>query len=548
MTTTPAGSVPDSMPGPPPAVAALDRLARGDRAGAPAVVGMDGSATFGWLAAAAGRVAAEVRATHAEPGAHLGIVRRPTAGFVAAVLGCLQAGVAFSVIAPQPQVDPRYLGVTATLDPDDAPDDASSGIEASSPAPPVRHPAGDGDADWAVARFGLSAQDGIALWSGLPGQVVSTICTAVCAGAPLVVAPPVLADPAAIVERFGADGVTVLVTTAPILRVAAARAGEGAWRALRLVVVDHGGELLAADLAALHRVAPDAVVASTYRSDRSGVPLAVHVHGGPPTVACAALVPVGSPLPGSALSLRNAADRPAGIGEVGEVCAGPTRTGDLARRLPDGTLELVGKVGVERDLDRGATLAALRELPGVHDAVLVDDLDGDGAPLRIAYVAAAGVVVDPAQVRRSLATALPERLVPRHIVGLAVLPLTSAGLHDLDALPETDRDGVVVDHYVAPRTPLEHELCTMLRELLGVDRVGVDDSFFQLGGFSLLATQLTTRIRESQGVTLTLRDVFDAPTVDGLAQLIVLRQIESAGGDELEALLTEVEHAAADQN
>jgi len=95
---------------------------------------------------------------------------------------------------------------------------------------------------------------------------------------------------------------------------------------------------------------------------------------------------------------------------------------------------------------------------------------------------------------------------------------------------------------VAPRTPMEHQLTGILQELLGVDRVGIHDSFFELGGFSLLATQLTTRIREQFEVELSLRDVFASPTVDRLAQLIVLTQAnELSGAEDLEALLNEIE-------
>jgi hypothetical protein len=539
MTTTPATSAPHPVPTVPPTVAALQRLGTGERADAPAVVGVDGSHTFRALRATADRVARDVRAKHSGPHANLGVVGRSTGGFVAALLGCVQAGIPCSVIAPESRVDPRFLGLSATLDVDTV-DDPSEDVLPADPAPVA---AGE---DWAVGRFGLTGDDRIALWSGIPGQVVSTICSAVCAGAMLDLTPPVLADAAAMAERLRDGHVTVLVTTTPVLRTAVAMAADAAWSSLRLVLVDHGGELFTADVTALRRVAPAASVASTYRTDRLGVPLAVHVYDGLVPADEPDLVPAGIPPTGSALTVINAAGRPAGFGEIGEVCSDTTPTGDLARRWPDGTLELVGAAGESRDLDRVATLAALRELPGVYDMALVDDLADDGSTLRIGYVAAAdAAALDQEGTRRRLSATLPERQIPRHVVALAVLPLTSAGVHDLDALPEVDHDGTVVDQYVAPRTPLEQELCTVLQKLLAVERVGINDSFFQLGGFSLLATQLTTRIRESYGVSLMLRDIFDAPTVDGLAHLIVLRQIETAG-DDIEALLAEIEHAATD--
>jgi acyl carrier protein len=87
---------------------------------------------------------------------------------------------------------------------------------------------------------------------------------------------------------------------------------------------------------------------------------------------------------------------------------------------------------------------------------------------------------------------------------------------------------------------MERQLTEILQELLGLERVGIHDSFFELGGFSLLATQLTTRIREQFGVEPSLRDVFESPTVDELAQLIVRTQGELASVDDLEALLNEI--------
>ena len=276
------------------------------------------------------------------------------------------------------------------------------------------------------------------------------------------------------------------------------------------------------------------------------MPLAAHLHDGP-RGGGSVMVPVGTPPPGSALAILTSTGRPVGIGEIGEICAGSARTGDLARRRPDGTVELVGHVDVERERDRAAALAALMELPGVVDAVILDHPADDGSSIWTGYLAGPVATLEPSEARRSLAMRLPHRLIPEHLVVLDALPMTSAGRHDLDALPEVDPDGVLVDTYVAPRTPLEQELCAVLQGLLGVERVGIDDSFFELGGFSLLATQLTTRMRESYGVTLTLREVFDTPTVGGLAHLVVRKQIEPAGDADLDALLTEIENADDEQ-
>lgn len=114
-------------------------------------------------------------------------------------------------------------------------------------------------------------------------------------------------------------------------------------------------------------------------------------------------------------------------------------------------------------------------------------------------------------------------------------------LHELAASNDSgsaqDRETV----YVAPRTPMERQLTGIFEELLDVGQVGVHDTFFELNGFSLLATQLAARIYDTFKVELTLRDVFEAPTVEGLAQLIVQSQAEMADDEDLAALLAEIE-------
>ncbi len=138
---------------------------------------------------------------------------------------------------------------------------------------------------------------------------------------------------------------------------------------------------------------------------------------------------------------------------------------------------------------------------------------------------------------------LPDYLVPRHLFVLDALPRTPWGGYDLRALPRPAGDAGDGGSYAAPRTPMEERLTGILQELLDIDRVGIYDSFFELGGFSMLATRLLTRVRDAFGVQLAVRDVFESPTVDELAQLVIRTQAEQAGLDDLEALLAEVEQA-----
>ena len=146
-----------------------------------------------------------------------------------------------------------------------------------------------------------------------------------------------------------------------------------------------------------------------------------------------------------------------------------------------------------------------------------DGQNGAGGGQRlIGYVvAAAGAVLDTAALRAALSRQLPDYMVPSALVVLERLPLTPNGKLDRRALPEPEL-GSSHSHR-APRTPQEAILCSLFAEVLGVERVGVDDNFFERGGHSLLATRLISRIRATLNVEVAIRSLFEAPSVEALA-------------------------------
>ncbi|MER6560826.1 amino acid adenylation domain-containing protein, partial [Streptomyces sp. NPDC001027] len=193
------------------------------------------------------------------------------------------------------------------------------------------------------------------------------------------------------------------------------------------------------------------------------------------------------------------------------------RTGDLARRLPDGTLEFLGRT------DHQVKIRGMRVEPGEIEAVVAGHdsvghavvVPHDG--LLVAYVVpAAGEVADGAVLSRHAAAALPEHMVPAAFVVLAALPLTSNGKLDRRALPAPDLTAGS-GAGGRGRDAREEILCGLFAAALGADAVGVDDDFFALGGHSLLAMRLVAGIREALGAAVSLRTVFDAPTVARLA-------------------------------
>ncbi|MGC5038557.1 non-ribosomal peptide synthase/polyketide synthase [Streptomyces sp. DT190] len=263
---------------------------------------------------------------------------------------------------------------------------------------------------------------------------------------------------------------------------------------------------------------------------------------------------IGGPLPGAEAHVLDAALRPVPPGAEGELFVagdglargylgrpgltatrfvahpfGPPgarlyRTGDRVRRRADGELEFLGRVDRQVKvrgfrIEPGEIEAALLRDPHVREAVVVVR---DTEPARgrlIGYVTAADPAhrPEPARLRAALTASLPVHMVPSAVIVLDTLPLTPQHKIDLRALPAPG--GVAAEQHVEPRTGEEDTLAAIWAEVLGVGTVGVTDDFFDLGGDSILAARILTRVREALGVRLSLRDVFTARTVATLATL-----------------------------
>lgn len=179
-----------------------------------------------------------------------------------------------------------------------------------------------------------------------------------------------------------------------------------------------------------------------------------------------------------------------------------------------------GENGRGLAVDLVETVAALRGIPDVRDAIVTERTGADGVTVTIGYVTGPEPALGTDRIRQQMLSQLPRDMVPQHLVVLEEFTLTPEGEYDLTALPEPDTEAVPDRGFVAPSSPMEQQLTRAFREILGLDEVGIYDSFFALGGSSLQATYLASRIFHQFRVKLSLPDMFTHATVDELSAIL----------------------------
>ncbi|MEM7350389.1 MAG: amino acid adenylation domain-containing protein, partial [Acidobacteriota bacterium] len=350
---------------------------------------------------------------------------------------------------------------------------------------------------------------------------------------------------AALIERAGAN---VLQATPSTWRMLLDAGWHGAPQLRALV----GGEALARDLAA-ELVDRSQALWNLYGPTETTVWSALHRCAAADAVGEGSVV-IGRPIANTAVALLDRRLQPVPMGAWGELAIGGDgvargylgrpqltaevfvpdaltgrpgrrlyRTGDLARVRSAGALEFLGRLDHQLKvrgfrIEPGEIEAALRQHAEVRDAAVVARrLSANAEPSLVGYVVPSSTL-DHEALREHLRSLLPAYMVPSVFVALEALPLTPNAKLDRKALPEpaAHRQGLATA-YVAPRDETERNLAAIWQEVLGVARVGVDDDFFSLGGHSLMATQLMSRLRERFRVDLPLRQLFETATIAGLA-------------------------------
>ncbi|WP_156750247.1 non-ribosomal peptide synthetase, partial [Mycobacterium sp. E2479] len=334
-----------------------------------------------------------------------------------------------------------------------------------------------------------------------------------------------------------AEGVSVLTQTPS---AAAMLPSQGLESAALLL----GGEACPPEV--VERWAPGRVVINAYGPTEATVYAAMSA----PLQAGETVVPIGSPVAGAALFVLDGWLAPVPVGVVGELyvagagvgvgyvgrasltgsrfvacpfAGAPAqrmyRTGDLVCWRPDGQLAYLGRADEQVKIrgyriELGEIQAALAALDGVSQAVVIAREDAPGATRLVGYLTGSA---DPAQVRAQLGERLPAYMIPAAVIAVEALPLTANGKLDTRALPAPDYTDT--GRYRAPDSAVEELLADIYADVLGLPRVGVDDSFFELGGDSIASMQVVARARAA-GLMCRPRDVFVEQTVARLAQVV----------------------------
>jgi amino acid adenylation domain-containing protein len=408
---------------------------------------------------------------------------------------------------------------------------------------------------WAAADHGITPRDRVLQKTPVSFDVsVWELFLPLLSGACLVVARPGgHQDPAYLARTLAEREITVAHFVPAMLDAFLGEPGSERATALRLVTAS--GEALPVSLAErFFARLPGVILENLYGPTEAAVDVTswLSTPGSP-------VVPIGRPVANTAIHLRDQDGQEVPIGVPGELHIGGVqlargylrrpdltaerfvpdplgepggrlyRTGDLARRLPGGEIEYLGRIDNQVKLrgfriELGEIEATLSAHPGVRHATVMVREDTPGDRRLVAYVVpqgepAAAPPIAAAELRQALRATLPEHMIPAAVVFLAALPVTANGKLDRRALPappsERREEGVVA--YALPQSATERWLAGIWQEVLGVETVGLDDNFFDLGGHSLRMAEVHARLEAERSPAPSMTDLFRFPTVRALA-------------------------------
>ncbi|MCX4718319.1 amino acid adenylation domain-containing protein [Streptomyces virginiae] len=373
-------------------------------------------------------------------------------------------------------------------------------------------------------------------------------------GGLVVMAPPGRVDTAALARLVEEHRITSMFLTAALFNLVVEECVE---LLTRVREVWTGGEAASPhSFARALEQAPDTVLVNVYGPTETTTFATRHRLDPRAGAVVDGRIPIGTALDDTRLYVLDERGRPVPQGAVGELCVGGTgvargylgrpgltarqftpdpygapgarmyRTGDLARRRPDGTVDYLGRSDQQvkirgHRIEPGEIEAELARSPQVGHAAVVVREDTPGEQRLVAYVVPVeGRVAEPAELRRALAARLPAYMLPSAIVSLVALPVTPNGKLDRRALPAPPEEGVLRAEFAAPATATEELAAAVWGEVLGTGRIGRHDDFFALGGHSLRATRVVSRLGARLGTGVPLRLLFEHPTLERFASAL----------------------------
>ena len=355
------------------------------------------------------------------------------------------------------------------------------------------------------------------------------------------------ADAGKLAEKIKNSGATIMQATPATWRLLL----ESGWQGNKQLKILCGGEALPRELAN-QLIEKSASLWNMYGPTETTIWSTVHQ-----VSSTEGPVLVGRPIANTRIYILDRYMQPTPIGVPGELCIGGTgvargylnrselteekfiadpfsqepgariyRTGDRARYLADGNIELLGRIDHQVKvrgfrIELGEIEAVLREHPALRDAVVLAREDVPGDKRLVGYVVAADTPPTTGELRSFLQQKLPDYMVPGVFVFLEALPLTPNGKVDRRALPVPDMARPELESvFVAPESGVEKTLAEIWRAVLGLERVGIHDNFFDLGGHSLLLAKVHSQFQAAFGREVAMIDLFRYPTISALAKYL----------------------------
>jgi amino acid adenylation domain-containing protein len=447
---------------------------------------------------------------------------------------------------------------------------------------------------WVSETFGINEGDRFSMLSGLSHDpLLRDIFTPLQLGAALCIpGPELMGVPGRLVQWMRESEITVTNLTPALGQLLFETAPDDAGPELSHLRYSFfvGEALTVHDVSRLRKSAPFATCVNLYGATETQRALGYYIvpkeremveeERAGVAVAAKEVLPVGKGIEGVQLLVLNATQRLTGVGELGEIyfrsphlaqgylheealtrerfLTNPLtgiaadrlyQTGDVGRYLPDGNLELKGRADYQVKVrgfrvELGEVETALREETGVSECVVLLREDAPGDRRLVAYLSPQSETSQhPGELRLRLRKRLPDYMIPAAFVFLETMPLTPNGKVDRRALPlPSEMSQPTNVDYLAPQTHVEETLAEIWRQVLKLDRVDLRDDFFEAGGHSLLAMKVLFRVRELMQVELSLRSIFEAPTLGQFAA-----RVEAAMRGEADPSATPIRRVPLDE-